>query len=369
MSTTESPAAAQPDNEPFQPSRALYYPHTEFRSTAWVKCALLYWDGIVRSRPPESSPGDDREIQQLAAAGLIEDAHLVSSRRQMTPEVGPPVEQLMHLHGGRVPPGIPRMERPRGLSAEFEERVRREVLDDLRGSPLAQKAFAGDLGQARTLFYTFLKGRQADALGLAVITDEPIFDAMTTYFRQQGGITEDAKHLSEANGTAIAQLCLPTPSLEALADLPVERLIEIRRKYAEQRHRFRQRVQAEVTAIAQLPTQQAIEDRLKTFQVEIQDDLVAAREAVKDSRARERWTFLGVSAPASMAAGISIAAAAETMLAPVAGLGTVALGVTSWFMRNRLGSAPGNNYLLSLENAPGAPWQRLTRAFRDLVKD
>ena len=366
---TEPPAPAELDGESFHPSRALYYPHTEFRSTAWVKCALLYWDGIVRSRPPESSPKDDREIQQLTAAGLIEDAHLVSLRRQMTPEIGPPVERLMRLHGGRVPLGDP----PDGTTARPLGRVRGEGAPRgtgrFQGYPLAQKAFAADLGQARTLFYTFLKGRQAEALGLAVITDEPIFDAMTTYFRQEGGITDDAKHLSESNGSSIAQPRLPTPSLEALADLPAERLIEIRRRYAAERHRFRRKVQAEVAAIAQLPTAEAIENRLKAFQLEIQDDLQAAREAVKDSRARERWTFLGVSAPASMAAGISIAAAAETTLGPVAGVGTVALGVTSWFMQKRLGSVPGNNYLLSLETAPGAPWQRLTRAFRDLVKN
>jgi hypothetical protein len=351
-----------------QPSKAVYYPHLEFGSAAWVKGALLYWEGLVRSRPPQSSPQDDPEIQQLLAAGLIEEVWFERDRRRLTPEMGQQVEELMRSHGGRLPPGIPSIEGARGAPPELEQRVRKEVLEDLDGYPLAQEAFSGDLGRARTLFFTFITDRIANAHGLVPVTDDPIFHAIATYFEQEG-ITRDATKLTEADGSAIAQLCLPAPSLEALAELPVERLLEIREKYAAQRRRFRQKVQAQVASIVELPTAKAIEDRLKTFQEEIQDDLEAAREAVKDAKTRERWTLLGISAPASLAAGMSIAATASPVLGPVGGIGTLALGMTSWFMRKRNGSGPGSHYLLSVDAAVKEPWRRLTRAFGALVNE
>jgi hypothetical protein len=355
-----------PEGKTVQPSKALYYPHVEFRSTAWVKSALLYWEGLIRYRPPGSSPKDDPQIQKLIAAGLIEEMEFVRLRRQLTPEIGPPLEKLMRAHGNRLPPCIPRMDPVRGLTLEYEETVRQQLIEDLHGYPLAQKAFAVGLDQVRPIFFTFLIDKVASARGLASVTDEPIFDAIATYFGEQG-ITDDAKNLTENEGSTIAELSLPTPSLEALSELPVERLLEIRQKYAAQRHHFRDSVQAQVAQIAKLPTREAIEERLKAFRKEIEDDLQAAREAVKHSKAKERWTLLGISAPASLAAGVSIATVASPVVGPVGGVGTLALGMTSWFMRKHSGEPPGSHYLLSLDSAVKDPWQRLSRAFRDLV--
>jgi hypothetical protein len=88
---------------------------------------------------------------------------------------------------------------------------------------------------------------------------------------------------------------------------------------------------------------------------------------VKDAKAKNRWSLLGISAPASLAVGMSIAGASP-VLGPAAEVGTLALGVTSWFMQKRNeDSAPESHYLLSVEEAATAPWQRLTHALGDLV--
>jgi hypothetical protein len=357
-----------PDAHTVQPPRALYYPHIEFRSTAWVKSALLYWEGIVRSRPPESFPQDDPEITQLIDAGLIEERTLEPLGPQIVPQIGERVEELMRVHGGRLPPGIPGIGHIRGSSVELEKREHEEVLDDLGGYPLAQQAFA-ELDRACTLLYTFGIDKVASALGFSPVTDDPVFNAIAMYFEHER-ITQDPKKLTESDGHAIAQLIIPTPSLQAIAELPVERLLEIRRQCAAQRNHFREQVQAHLAAIAELPTPEAMNESLRAFQEETRDDFEAAREAVKETKAKERWALLGVSGPASLAAGASVAAAGSPVLGSIEGIGALAFGVTSWFMQKHTGTgASANHYLLALDAAVTSPWHGLTHALRGLVHE
>jgi hypothetical protein len=355
-----------PDVQTIQPSKAVYYPHVEFGSTAWVKSALLYWEAIVHATLPQSSRQDDTEIRQLAEAGLVEEVEPDPFRRRDLPEIAPRFEEVLRAHGGRLPSCIPGIRGLRGAPPEREASVRADIVDALHEHPLARKAFLEAPDQARAVFFTVWVDIVARRKQYAPVTDDPIFDAITTRL-EHDKITDDPKILSQTDGHAIAQLCLPTPSLEAIAELPIARLLEIRQKYAAQRRHFREKVQAQVTAIGQLSTREAIEENLRAFQDEIHDDLEAAREAVADAKVKERWTLLGISAPASLAAGVSIAATASPVLGPVGGAGTLALGLTSWFMRKRKGVTLQNHYLLSLDTAVKTPWQGLTRALHDLV--
>jgi hypothetical protein len=357
-----------PETQVIQPSKGLYYPNLDFKSAAWVKSALLYWDAIVRVRSTGTTPRDDPEIQEIAAAGLIEEAWVEPRRRDLTPEFGRRVDELVRGHDGRLPPSVPKTKPALGDTPELIQKVRQQVYDDLHDYPVARDAlWNGDEDQARTLFFAFFLEKHANALGLAPATDEPMFTALGTFFAEEE-VTPDPGQLSATDGSAIAQLALPVPSVEALADLPVERLLEIREKYADQRRRFREKVQTKLATVRELRTPQEIQEHLNSLQQEIQGDLEASREAVKDSRAKERWTTLGITVPAWIAASEAVAVAAGPVAAPVAGVGTMALGMTRWFMRRRRESGPQSHYLLSLDTAAKDPWHRIGRAFRELVK-
>jgi hypothetical protein len=93
--------------------------------------------------------------------------------------------------------------------------------------------------------------------------------------------------------------------------------------------------------------------------------MVGAREAVKDARVKERWSLLGVSAPASAAAGMAIVSGTSATV----GLGAFALTMTSWFAQQRLSAkGMGSHYLIALESAASRPLgQRVADAFRRLV--
>jgi hypothetical protein len=349
-----------------QPQKAIYYPHVEFASTAWVKSALLYWESVVRWRPPGSAPQDDPEIEQLLAARLIEELSPEPDARHAAPEIGQRIEELIGALGGELPACLPGIRGLRGMAPEREERDRAEILEAMEGYPLAKKAFVERSDQARALFLTLWAEKVAHERRFAAVTDEPVVDAIALYL-EHDQVTDDARRLTPGRGQAIAELSLPTPSLEAIAQLSVERLLEIRQKYAHQRRHFRETVQARVAAIAELETPQAIEEKLKALEAETRDDLEAAREAVKDANVRERWSLLGVTAPASLAAAMSIAAYSP-VLGPAGGVGAIALGVTSWFMQKRAGSPPPvTHYLLSVDAAvTTSPWQRVASALRDI---
>jgi hypothetical protein len=357
-----------PDSQTVQPAKAVYYPHVEFRSAAWVKSALLYWEGIMRARPEQAAPQDDAEIQELLDAGLVEEIAPDPVRRRALPEIAPRFEELLRARGGRLPTAIPGITGLRGASPEREERVRAEIVEAFREYPLSRKAFLEQSDQGRVLLFTIWADIFARERKCAPVTDDPIFDAISTYLANEK-ITDDPNRLTPATGHAVGQLCLPTPSLEAIAQLPVARLLEIRKRYAAQRQHFRDKVQAQLTAIAEQPTPEAIEEQLKRFKADIHDDFDAAREAVKDANVKERWTWLGIGAQVSLTAGVSLAAATP-VLGAIEGIGTLAFGVTNWFVKKQktIGTQR-SRYLLSVDTALKNPGRSLTQAFRRLVEE
>jgi len=351
-----------------QPHKAIYYPHVEFASTAWVKSALLYWEGIVRWRPPGSTPRDEPEVEQLLGERLIEELAPEPGALQVAPEIGKRLEELIDELGGQLPACLPGIRGLRGIPPDHEARERAEIAEVLEEYPLAKKAFIDTADQARALFLTFWAEKIAFERKFAAVTDDPVIDAIAIHIENER-VTQDPRTLAKGEGHALAELSLPAPSLEAIAQLSVERLLEIRQKYARERRHFRESVQARVAAIADLETPEAIEEQLKALQEEIRDDLEATREAVKDAKVKERWAVLGVTAPASLAAALSIATYSP-VLGPAGGVGAVALGVTSWFMQKRKGTPPSaNHYLLSVDSAlKPSPWERVKQALGDLAR-
>lgn len=78
------------------PEKALYFPHIQFRSVEWVKCALLYWEGVKRIVPHEGYSTDDPpEVAEFVAAGLVEDVPATSFRESARQRFAPRLAALM----------------------------------------------------------------------------------------------------------------------------------------------------------------------------------------------------------------------------------------------------------------------------------
>jgi hypothetical protein len=354
-----------------QPSKALYYPHLEFGSVEWVKGALLYWDALVRPINV-AQPHDEGEIQEMVEAGLIESVHQKGyadhpDREHLVQDFGERLEDLLHEHGG-IPESVPRAPPLRGRLPELIARDVDVVIDDLRarGRTLAADAVRAQRAQAITLMVTVWISEMAHRLGLAMVTDDPIFDGIETYFRT-ARVMVDPAGLSSA--LAAAQLVVPTPCAESLKSLPVDRLVELRRKLAPARRSYRRKIEERTEAIAGLDDVEAVREHMKNLAEELRDDLEAQRDIIRGAKLKDAWSFLGVRAPASVAVGVTLAESAAPVLAPVAGIGAVALSVSSWFLQRRKDQQPtGGHYMYSLQRALGSDGKPLEDGLNQLLR-
>jgi hypothetical protein len=348
-----------------QPHKALYYPHLEFGSVAWVKRALLYWEGLARI-VAVARPNDDPEIHELVEAGLIEGVEATALTDRVAAIFGDRLEDLLHQRGG-MPDSIPRARGLRGRCPELVEKKLKETERTLesQGRRAAAKAIREMPDQALTLYVTVASHAIAQERTLAPVTDDPIYSAIHTYFGE-AKVMLDPKAVP--GGLAAADLLVPTPSVDAVASVPVARLLELRNQLAQQRRNFREKVEAYMSSIATLPNIDAVRDHMKEFAVSIRDDLEAQRDAMRAAKAKDDWSLLSVTAPASLAVGVAIAESSTPVLGPIGGIGAAALGVTNWFFQRRKGYAQGGNYMLLLEEALGRQGRGLESGLDQLIK-
>jgi hypothetical protein len=347
-----------------QPYKALYYPHLEFGSAAWVKGALLYWEGIDRL-VYTAQPNDDPEIQELVEAGLIGNAASSETAAEAVPALGERLEALVERCGG-LPESIPPSRVPRGRRPDLVAKRLAEIADELEqnGRKRAAQAIRERSQQALTIALTVAAQVTAAERHLAVVTDDPMFSAIDTFFGE-AKVTNAPETVPA--GLAAADLLIPAPSTKALASLPVAELLKIRDKLAPQRRSFREKVEAHTATIAKLPNVEAVREHLKLFAAEIRDNLEAERDAMKEAKVKDDWSLLSVTAPASLAVGMTIAQSSAGMLAPVGGVGALALGVTNWFMQRRKGQKGAGHYMLSLEGELGRSGRGLETGLNQLL--
>ena len=236
-----------------QPIKAIYYPHVEFGSAAWVKSILLYWEGVYRPLPEGAQPHDEPEIRQLFEAGLLEELPL-------EPFTAAPKRCSAGARGaargrkGGCPNRFRRFSVIRGLDPAYIDRKREEVVQFFksRGWMRAAKAVRAMHAQTLALYSTVLNYLIAQERNLAPVTDDPVFDAMST-FLEVGNVTDEREKVVPVDALAAAQIFVPMLSVDAAAELSVEKLVDVRRKLAPHRRSFRERVQTQAAAIAALP--------------------------------------------------------------------------------------------------------------------
>jgi hypothetical protein len=337
------------------PARALYYPHAEFGSTAWVKSALLYWDGIARLAPVP--PRDDPEIRELMQARLIEDIDPAPFLPAAAEDFGERLESLVCDHAGELS-RIPRARYIRGRDSDELVRHRSQVAEAVRAQGRHRAADAigegllEDASATLTVFATALACVVARRRNLSAITDDPTFQATTAYLEgaEEGPGREPHDAGPVKSGLAAAELLVPTPSPEAVGSLSVERLLAIREHLAGARTAFRTKIEGHVSAIESLPNERAIRDHLKELAEDLHDELEAQRRVMKEANVQGAWSFLSITVRISLAAGVA-AALSSPMSWPLEGIGAVAVSLTTWFFARKRAKRDHGHYVLAVENA------------------
>jgi hypothetical protein len=330
-----------------QPTKAFYYPHVAFGSAAWLKSALLYWEGVVRHiREPVED--HDPEVRALVEAGLIEDVLVWPYWDKIAPVFGERLERLLR-ECGRMPAAIPGTTEVRGHTAEQIEQYRARLIEQLQaaGCRRAAEALRTHLEQTLTIYGVVAAEIIARDRDLAPVTDDPIFLAMSTHGQDAEAIT---KSRPVEEGAIVAELLIPTPSIDAAAALPVPRLLELRKALAKHRRAFREKVEAEANAIAGLPSADAVKHHVQSFARHIHANIEAQRREMRRHHVQGYFSFLRIVAPVSMAAGLAMSAAVP-LAGPIGTIGGAAIEATSWYLRHRGAAKHQRHYMLAVEDA------------------
>jgi hypothetical protein len=349
------------------PTRALYYRRVHFASTGWLKAALLYWEGLWRLVPEGFVPQDPPEVEALIEAGLIENVtpapyqavakgrfvrgleKLVGPHDELSPSLGrgpTPQRQgrYMLVRAGEIDPGLLKELQAHGLAGAAGEWV----------------AMSSEMAE---LYMLTLADEVGKHLHAAPATHELLREVAPAYWARKG-LVSDVSRATPIDGYAFARSLLPFPALEE-TQLPIDKLLRARQRYSDERRAFRELVQTQVIAVASLPSVEAIASHLHDFAGELVAETDAQRRDRRASRARDTWRLVGIGAPVSLGAVVTVAGASP-VAAALGGVGSLGAGVTDWILGRRQGRPPATRYLLSLEAVlSGArDWARLPEALR-----
>jgi len=331
-----------------QPRRALYYPRAHFTSTKWLKSALLYWESLVRIVPDGSALQDPPEVHELAAIGLIENISPAPFQRAATRLF------LGHVASAFRRPGALPFRDERDPSASRRNyklfsvgEIERDLLKELRAHGLAAvtEDWVTMPSEMADVYRIGLAAEIAKDLHVALAADPPFLEVASTFLAHQKVMGQGIEE-TPIDGYACARTMTPFRLLET-SHLPTDKLLRARQKYADERRLFRDLVQTRAVAIAALPSVVAIDSHVRDLAFEFESEANVLRRSRTESRLREATEIVGVGAPASIGAGLTLSGV-SAVAAALGGVGSLAAGVTDWVVRQHQ-TPHAAHYLLSLE--------------------
>ncbi|MDX8144894.1 DUF6236 family protein [Lentzea sp. BCCO 10_0061] len=243
---------------------AFYYPYIHIRDDTWLKYAAMYWPVITRLVPQNYRPADSRVSTRFANAGVLSDLsaastsfadsdaflHVAVTRPdELRTRFG--VEKRAEWDARAVPSSAGPAADPR-LTYLHHDRLSRGFADVLVEHGLGERHSVGGenwLGMhpdLATVYMCLLANRLAERESLHPVTDqvlphdallEPTADRITEVLF---GLPSRSPRLQTTQKfiTAAVQTVIP----EGLADVPVEKILELRETFPKDFHQFRAHV-------------------------------------------------------------------------------------------------------------------------------
>ncbi|WP_248965781.1 DUF6236 family protein [Sphaerisporangium perillae] len=331
----------------------LYYRHVHFRDEHWLKLTALYWDRLYRFH------ADNLEITvpriSYAEVGLIEAGFV----RHVTPrpeEVRWAAERFLAALEGvdlsryAVPPSEPFGPAQLGEGLAMWK-TSGELIERLTGMDLAARSpvTAGRVRMHTTLAHAYLLvlGSQvAPGYGAAPLADDE-FDHSATGLgarRLVAGVLDQPTPETQADEWAALLVNLSVAAVlpRNLDDIPVQRIVEFRSRYAGERARFRDAVDgmvAEATQLGGIRERDVLLDHLQSrFDTRIRPALDDLQRAMRGQRMETVWGAINVQAAMPPVMTSALALVATQPSAPQAaaiGLGGFAFGVWAAVLQRR----------------------------------
>ena len=304
---------------------ALYYPHTDVRSEALMKSALLTWDKLHSIIPHEGyrpDYGDNRmmaDAWELIGEGLVakpDEQKIAHANIEEMLQTGLPLEFNFLANQDRT--GATYEIWPQKFAIETWHLMQAHQLTPSQ-LPNGDYPFTHEGG-------VLVMSKLADAMAgkrYARVTDQSLAFGMTA---------------NQEQDRAIEQAVLMTLDLVDANRLSFKKLIEFRshedRHGYDLRENYLKAVETHVTELKTLTTQRQIEDKNRQFKRDMQHDLIALGEAITGNKLE--LALKPVIVTTLVAVGAGIAAVAGGSAAALVTAGTMVLGVTATEVADKL---------------------------------
>lgn len=327
---------------------ALYYPHINLTNKNWVKHALLFWDNISRIVPQSVEPSDSEDIIKIKyESGFVKDYH---PKHYDTSEAFQDFTRELR----------PILESDRFFNDRYFERkhFRRDYIRDYREkrrffSELVQangtylhvekidprlKEYLFDIGIAvpgrhewedwvkidneiGLLYMTYFAKSISKTQSLPIVTDvEDLFSA-SLYF--ESSINSDYRSQFEYK---LGNLLIETVVPKSINDVPLDKILEIRSKYDDERTAFFNEISNLSNSISAIDNENALKDALTQQSKLIMKETKHLEQLYNTHKIETTSKFLSISLPTTIA---SLADFVPNAAKPIVMTGGILFGLIS----------------------------------------
>lgn len=278
--------------------QVLYYPYTHFRSSAWLKTAALYYEGITRIIPEQFSPRDSTDVNVLTEAGFL---HQVDPRSGAEAIASDFINYLNHylrdnaqrdrLFPELAASGASFRIQPGKMAAA----VREALLDIHPESWLPENGDDFDLDPVTGgIYMAFLAKRMATELSVPVVTHEPVFQRL---IYKPLELSESTKDDVAEPTFALASLVIEAALPVYPDSIPVDSIVRFRTKHRDARNEFFDSINAMGAEIDLSEGPKALNDFLTKKQAQIDKKVRDLRTAMADVGIGTIQNFIYCSVP------------------------------------------------------------------------
>lgn len=327
---------------------ALYYPHINLTNKNWVKQALLFWDNISRIVPQSVEPSDSEDIIRIKyESGFINDYHperwdTSHAFQKFTYDLRPILESDSFFHDRY----FERKHHRRHYTRDYSER--RRFFSELAQSSgtyihvekidprLIEYLF--DIGIAvpgqhewenwvkidneiGLLYMTYFAKSISKNKSLPIVTDiEQSFSA-SLYF--ESAINSDYNYQFEYKlGNLLIEAVVP----KNINDVPLEKILDIRRKYNDERTAFFNEISNLSNSITGLDNGSSLKDALNQHSNIILKETKNLEHLYNTHKIETASKFLSISLPTTIA---SLTEYVPNDAKPFVAIGGVLFGLVS----------------------------------------
>lgn len=302
---------------------ALYYPHINLTNKNWVKHALLFWDNISRIVPQSVEPSDSEDIIRIKyESGFINDYHperwdTSHAFQEFTNELRPILESDSFFHDRY----FERERHRRHYTRDYRER-RRFFSELVQSSGTyihvekidpCLKEYLFDIGIAvpgqhewedwvkidneiGLLYMTYFAKSISKNKSLPIVTDVEKSFSASLYF--EASINSDYKSQFEYRlGNLLIEAVVP----KSINDVPLDKLLEIRRKYDSERTAFFNEISNLSNSITGIDNENALKDALNQHSKLIKKETKHLEELYNAHKIETVNKFLSISLPTTIA--------------------------------------------------------------------